>query len=338
MKLGVTASLALAGALASAGFLAIPGSAQATLHGFCSTAAPCMDTGTNTPTSVNPPDFGFSAGGHSATGDLMIDILVPDTISSPSTTYTISGPLVGASTFTATLFSTTPWTRASSIPPGDRRSTLISAYREARNNPIGAYLPSAQTFQPTATGFFVYTADLGTQTLPSNSGASNSDLLTLNKGILQGSYVVAFLDGTNATANSGAIFEKGAMTPVPEPSTWAMMILGFCRLSPCRLSPSAAHGSIRQSIAPTSSSCAPGARKRRPAEHSGIWGDSTHTRTPLGFLRDSAIPHSPVLNYTHEAAGAVLDVTLRRHLSSRGDPYCSETIRFSFIRSPIIRA
>ena len=80
MKLGVTASLALAGALASAGFLAIPGSAQATLHGFCSTAAPCTDTGTNTPTSVNPPDFGFSAGGHSAMGDVMIDILVPKTL------------------------------------------------------------------------------------------------------------------------------------------------------------------------------------------------------------------------------------------------------------------
>jgi hypothetical protein len=37
--------------------------------------------------SVNPPDFGFSAGGHSETGDVMLDILVPDTISSPSTTY-----------------------------------------------------------------------------------------------------------------------------------------------------------------------------------------------------------------------------------------------------------
>ena len=138
MKLGVTASLALAGALASAGFLAIPGSAQATLHGFCSTAAPCTDTGTNTPTSVNPPDFGFSAGGHSAMGDVMIDILVPDTISSPSTTYTISGPLISPATFTASLFSTTPWTLASH-PMGDPRWTLISAYREARITRLGLF-------------------------------------------------------------------------------------------------------------------------------------------------------------------------------------------------------
>jgi PEP-CTERM motif len=96
--------------------------------------------------------------------------------------------------------------------------------------PIGAYLPSTQAFQSSATGFFVYAADLGTQTLPSNSGASNSDLLTLNKQLLQGSYVVAFLNSSNATANSGAIFETGRMSSTPEPSTWAMMLLGFAGL------------------------------------------------------------------------------------------------------------
>jgi hypothetical protein len=214
--------LAFISAFVALGAAAIPGTAQATLHGFCDTVAPCTDNGTNTPTSVNPPDFGFSAGGQSATGDLMIDILVPDNVSTPATTYTISGPLVGASTFTASLFSATPWTS------GQLDSYLgISA---SPTNPIGAYLPSAQTFQPSATGFFVYAADLGTQTLPKNSNASNFDLLTLNKGLLQGSYVVAFLDSSNATANSGAIFETGRMPSTPEPSTWAMMLLGFAGL------------------------------------------------------------------------------------------------------------
>jgi hypothetical protein len=138
------------------------------------------------------------------------------------TAYTISGPLIGASTFTASLFSATPWTS------GQLDSYLgISA---SPANPIGAYLPSAQTFQPSATGFFVYAADLGTQTLPKNSNYSNFDLLTLNKGLLQGSYVVAFLDSSHATANSGAIFETGRMPSTPEPSTWAMMLLGFAGL------------------------------------------------------------------------------------------------------------
>jgi hypothetical protein len=60
----------------------------------------------------------------------------------------------------------------------------------------------------------------------------DSDLLTLNKQIPQGSYVVAFITESTgaiqATANSGAIFETGSA--VPEPSTWAMMALGFVGL------------------------------------------------------------------------------------------------------------
>jgi hypothetical protein len=95
-------------------------------------------------------------------------------------------------------------------------------------------LPSTQIFQPTATGFFVYDAFIGTVTLPSNAGASDNDLLTLNKGLLQGSYVVAFTiepDGSiGATSNSGAIFETGTPPAILETSTWAMLLLGFAGL------------------------------------------------------------------------------------------------------------
>ena len=211
MKLGIAPSSALACAVALTGLLAIPGSAQATLHGFCSTAAPCTDGGTNTPTSVNPPSFGFSAGGSSATGDLMIDILVPNTVANPMTTYTISGALISPATFTASLFSATPWTS------GQLDSYLgISA---SPTNPIGAYLPTTQTFDPSATGFFVYSADLGTQTLPSNSGASDSELLTLNKGLLQGSYIVAFQGprgrGLTRPPTAALSLKPGACLPHP---------------------------------------------------------------------------------------------------------------------------
>jgi hypothetical protein len=137
---------------------AIPGSAQATLHGFCDTVAPCTDNGTNTPTSVNPPDFGFSAGGQSASGDLMIDILVPDNVSNPSTTYTISGPLVGASTFTASLFSATPWTS------GQLDSYLgISA---SPTNPIGAYLLPRRPSSRAPPGFSFTRPTLGPKRFP----------------------------------------------------------------------------------------------------------------------------------------------------------------------------
>ena len=50
-----------AGALALTAVLAIPGGAQATLHGFCGGAGQCADNGTNSPTTNNPPlSFGFT--------------------------------------------------------------------------------------------------------------------------------------------------------------------------------------------------------------------------------------------------------------------------------------
>jgi hypothetical protein len=210
--------LVLAALPAAVALTATP--AFATLHGFCATANPCTDNGTNTPTNVNPPIFGFSAGGHSATGDTLIDILIPNNLAQPGS-FTISGSLLGANTFTAALFSPTSWTT------GNLATYLgISA---SPTNPIGAYLPTTQTFQPSATGFWVYQADIGTVTLPSNSGASDSSLLMLNQSLGLGSYATAFIhDGRiwDATANSGAILEDGP-PGVPEPATWAMMIVGF---------------------------------------------------------------------------------------------------------------
>ncbi len=216
-------TLVLAAASAALAFAATPAFAKPvnppTLHGFCATANPCADNGTNTPTDVNPPVFGFSAGGHDATGTVLIDILVPDNLSQPGS-FTISGALVGANTFTASLVSGTAWTT------GQLDAYLgISA---SPTNPIGAFLPTTQTFQPTADGFWVYQANIGTVTLPSNSGANDNFLLTLDQSLGLGSYVVAYINQSGnygATANSGAILETG--NSLPEPATWAMMLLGF---------------------------------------------------------------------------------------------------------------
>jgi hypothetical protein len=211
---------ALAGTALAAATPALADSNNApTLHGFCSLANSCSDNGTNTPTGVNPPQFGFAASGGSATGTLLIDILLPDNLAAPSS-FTISG----ASTGTASLFSSTPWTS------GQLDSYLgISA---SPANPIGAFLPTTQTYDAAATGFYVYQANLGTVTLPGTSavGALGQDayLMLLGQNLYQGSYIVGFLDQNGsygATANSGAILET--KPPVPEPATWAMMLLGF---------------------------------------------------------------------------------------------------------------
>jgi hypothetical protein len=203
------------------------------LHGYCSGTGQCIDNGTNSPTTNNPPtNFGFTVSPGPAPGDLLIDILVPNNeITNPSlTSYALTGTLTG----TATLVSTTAWTS------GDLDQYLgISA---SPNNPIGAYLPSTQDsrLDPGATGFYVFQVDLGNTTLQDASNPNSTPLESLGSQTLPlASYITAFLNeggktGWVATANSGAIFEespgtgvKSTGTPfdtVPEPTS--MVLLG----------------------------------------------------------------------------------------------------------------
>src|SRR5881227_3322102 len=122
--------------LAAAAFVAVSTPAFAapdvnppTLHGFCSLGNVCTDNGTNTPTSVNPPTFGFATSGASDSGTLFIDILTPDNLAAPGS-FTITGYLTG----TATLFSSTPWTS------GDL-AAYLGGLDASPTNPIGAFLP-----------------------------------------------------------------------------------------------------------------------------------------------------------------------------------------------------
>jgi hypothetical protein len=188
------------------------------LHGYC--AIGCVDNNTNSPTSQNPPqNFGFTVSPGPASGDLRIDVLVPNNESSPSS-FALTGTLSG----TATLFSATAWT-----------SGQLDAYlgiSASPTNPIGAFLPSTQALDPGATGFFVYNVDLGTATLQGPSNPNVSPLEDISPGVPLASYIVGFLnEGTPdapdwvATANSGAIFDTSppGTTPTPEPGALALL-------------------------------------------------------------------------------------------------------------------
>jgi PEP-CTERM motif len=212
----------LFGVMVSVLFLALasPASAQVSdpLHG-CTGATPnCSDNGVNHPTTANPPSpFGFTASGGPLTGDLLIDVLIPNNEdSNPSTlSFTITGGANG--TKTATLFKSTAWT-----------SGFLDVYlgiSASPSNPIDAFLgpcpaatPCTKNLDPGATGFFVYQADLGTSTLPSPSNPTDPfGIGSLRKA----SFITAFLSSGAtyiATANSGAIFAK-----VPEPASLVLL-------------------------------------------------------------------------------------------------------------------
>ena len=201
-------------ALAGVGIAAATPVYAKDLHGFCTPA--CPDNGTNSPTSADPPIFGFSAAGGPLTGILRIDILVPSNVSQPSS-YTI---MMGGNPFTASRVSATPWSS------GQLDSYLgISG---SPTNPIGAY--------GAASSYLVYQAILGSVTVP-DQGSPGTPYLSFASGesLLTNSYIVAFLDTDPtssrdkllATANSAAILETGRPPALPEPATWGLMLLGF---------------------------------------------------------------------------------------------------------------
>ena len=188
-------------ALVGAGalFALVPTAGYAdTLHGYCAGVGQCVDNGTNSPTTNNPPvNFGFTTSPGPATGALTIDVLTPDNESFPAG-FLVTGTLSGI----ATLFSATPWT-----------SGFLDAYlgiSASPANPIGAYLPSTVAIDPGATGFFVFQVNLGTTTLQSPSNPNVSPLLNMSPGGKPlASYLVGFFNeagAIRATANSGAIF------------------------------------------------------------------------------------------------------------------------------------
>jgi hypothetical protein len=195
-----------------------------TLHGFCYSPTPaCADNMTNTPTSTDPPNFGFSGSGKSVTGDYLIDLLIPNNVlNANSLSFSISGT-EGVNTlgpFAATLFSTTGFTSGS-----------LDTYLGINASPadgLSNFLTATKALDSGATGYFVYQADLGTQTLLKQSDELNGPLLTLNNGLPTGSFITAFVnDGTpeSTNANSGAIFETGSPSPVPEP-TYTLFLTG----------------------------------------------------------------------------------------------------------------
>src|SRR5690242_11606980 len=134
------------------------------LHGFCWGDTPvCSDNGTVTPMTSTSPNFGFwTDGTGSLTGDYWIAVLAPNVPGNSGLSFSITGGTTDPAT--ANLFSPTAWTI------GDLY-TYLGIDRQP-NNPIGAFLPSTNLYAPSATGYDVFVADLGVNTLGTSAGSA----------------------------------------------------------------------------------------------------------------------------------------------------------------------
>lgn len=198
------------------------------LHVFCASPTPtCFDNGTITLTSSTSPYFGFTAASGPETGDFLIIGLIPNNEPKP-----LSFNVIGGTTSPAVALSVGTWTSTSV-----KLDSFLGLNGGAQpQNPIGAFLPSTQVYDPSATGYFVYMADLGTNTLAAQGSANPTPILHTNYVFPEGTVIVGFLNtGTSgnpnwvATANSagGLLIDRA----IPEPFSLIMFGMGLVVLA-----------------------------------------------------------------------------------------------------------
>jgi hypothetical protein len=190
------------------------------LHG-CTGAPPsdCSDNGTVHISNSNTPTYGFTISPGPASGTYEIVTLIPNNVTGATTeTFSVSGgsPLP----VSASLFSSTAWT-------GGTLATYLGI-SASPDNPIDAFLTTTKTFDSAATGYYVYVAVLGTNTLPQTGGTASPALSDGAFMLPIGTSIVGFLNeggkkGIIATAPSGQISIETSLT-TPEPAS--MLLFG----------------------------------------------------------------------------------------------------------------
>ena len=202
-----------------------------TLHAFCYGTTPsCTDNHTVTPTTATAPSFGFWASSGPATGDYQIAVLVPTNYAGAPSSYTINWK-IGAS---GTMHSASTFEFASAWTSGTLQQFL--GYSTSPPNPLSSWLDSTAAVDSGATGYNVFMAYLGQNTLQPENNDMNGPLLSIGT-LVPGTVITAFLGSPNPltegfdgsdTPSSAALFEQGP-PPVsaPEPGALALFAAGL---------------------------------------------------------------------------------------------------------------
>jgi len=198
------------------------------LHAFCYGASSCSDNGTVTPTTTNPPHFGFSISPAPQTGDFYVDILGPNNDSAVS--FAITGTKGGANNTsiiggTASKFSSSAWTSGNLVDflgiNGQNSQNVLA--NGAPKNPIDAWLPSTKGVDSAATSYFVYQANLGTNKLNSNAIAPTTGPLLNISTLPVGGLVVGLMETSRdvtTTTCAGTGKHKVCTTTTTTINTW----------------------------------------------------------------------------------------------------------------------
>jgi len=199
------------------------GPAEATtLHFDCVSPLSCSDNGTVTPVkTTNTPNFDFVEDPSKNSGTFFLDVLIPNSVSgAASESFSVSG----ANTGNLSVSVTSPvgnWTS------GDLTDFL--GRPTSPPNPLNAWLPTTQTYQPGATGYDVYDLDFGEVDFGVSDPTFDSSF-----AYPAGTIIVGFLEfcattkhGTSCDTVSTAQSAAGAIefgsTTIPESPTWALL-------------------------------------------------------------------------------------------------------------------
>ena len=159
---------------------------------------------------------------------IVVVALVPNLTGNESLSFTVNGTGVANTSVAASLFSSSAWTS------GFFASYIGQTRYGGPQNPLNAWLGASQVFAPGATGYYVYTANMGAVNFSTaDPSFSFSGLDAFPAGTIFMAYILDTQNGNfgiyDATAPSSAL-----LVTTPEPASVGLLGLGLLFLGVVR--------------------------------------------------------------------------------------------------------